>query len=75
MIKKLTRQGHSSALIIDRTMMNLMDIDRDTPLKVTVRGRKLIVEPLTDAERRGKFKELLEKDTKRNAKLYRRLAK
>ena len=33
-IKKLTRQGNSAALIIDRTLMDLLDIDQETPLEV-----------------------------------------
>jgi antitoxin MazE len=75
MIKKLTRQGNSSALIIDRTLMDLMEIDSETPLKVSVEGRRLIVEPLTDAERAAKFKEVLKKTSARNAELFRKLAK
>jgi antitoxin component of MazEF toxin-antitoxin module len=35
-VKKLTRQGNSAALIVDRAIMDLMDIDSDTPLKLTV---------------------------------------
>ena len=75
MIKKLTRQGNSSALIIDRAVMDLLDIDTDTPLKVTVQGRRLIVEPLTDAGRRAKFERVLKKTSTRNAALFRKLAK
>ena len=33
MIKRLTRQGNSAALIIDRTLMDLMDIDQHTVRK------------------------------------------
>jgi antitoxin MazE len=75
MIKKLTSQGNSSALIIDRALMELLDIDNETPLKITVEGRRLIVEPVTPAERQGKFKKILKKTSNRNAKLFRRLAK
>ena len=50
-IKKLTRQGNSAALIIDRTLMELMNIDQDTELKLTVNGRQLTVEALSDEER------------------------
>jgi antitoxin component of MazEF toxin-antitoxin module len=74
-VKKLTRQGNSAALIVDRALMELMDIDSDTPLKLTVEGRKLIVEPLSDEERAGKFKKVMEKTGRKNAELFRRLAK
>ncbi len=75
MIKKLTRQGNSSALIIDRTVMDLLEIDNDTPLKLTVEGRRLIIEPLSDSERAAKFQKVLRKTSVRNADLFRRLAK
>lgn len=74
-VKKLTRQGNSAALIVDRSLMDLMDIDSDTPLKVTVVGRKLIVEPIDEEERSGKFKKVMEKTGRKNAELFRRLAK
>lgn len=75
MIKKLTRQGNSSALIIDKAVMNLMDITDDTPLKVTVKGRRLIVEPLTKEQREDKFKKVTKRTSKRNAEVFKRLAK
>jgi len=56
LIKKLSRQGNSSALIIDRTLLELMEIDADTPLKLRVKGRRLIVEPLGVKDKKPKTK-------------------
>lgn len=74
-VKKLTRQGHSAALIVDRPLMKLLDIDSDTLLKITVDGRKLIVEPLSETERADRFKKVMEKTGQKNSELFRRLAK
>ena len=74
-VKKLTRQGNSSALILDRTMLDLLDIDQDTPLKLTIDGKRLIVEPLTDREREDTFDKAVQRTGKKNAELFRRLAK
>ena len=74
-IKKLTRQGNSAALIIDRTLMELLDIDQDTPLKLTVTGRKLTIEPLAEEERAARFKQSMKRTGQKNAELFRRLAK
>jgi antitoxin component of MazEF toxin-antitoxin module len=74
-VKKLTRQGNSAALIIDRPLMELLGIDADTPLKVTVEGRRMIVEPMTKDERAERFKKVVEKTGRRNAELFRRLAR
>ncbi len=74
MIKKLSRQGNSSTLILDRTLMSLLDLNCDSEVKVTVEGRKLIVEPLTEEERKKRFEEVLSRTSQKNAKLFRRLA-
>ena len=75
MVKKLTRSGNSSALILDRTLMDLLEIEPDSEVKVTVEGRKLVIEPLTDEERATRFEKIVQKTGKRNAELFRRLAK
>jgi len=75
MIKKLTRQGNSAALIIDRALMDLLDIDQDTELKLTVNGRQLLVEPLGEKERSARVATISKRLITKNAELYRRLAK
>ena len=74
-VKKLTRQGNSSALIIDRQIMDLMNIDQETQLKVTINGRQLIIEPLSEEELDSRFKKALDRTGKKNAKGFERLAK
>ena len=49
-IKHLTRQGNSLAVIIDRPILDLLDIDEKTPLKLSVDGRKILLEPLSKQE-------------------------
>jgi len=73
--KKLTRQGNSTALIIDRQLMDLMGIERDAVVKISVQGRKLLIEPLSQRERAAKISEIQQKTMKKNAELFRRLAK
>jgi len=74
-VKKLTRQGNSAALVIDKQLLDLLDFTQETDLKLTVNGRQLIVEPLTNEERAARFKEISSRDLKKNRELYRRLAK
>ena len=78
-IKRLTRQGNSAALIIDRTLMDLLDIDQDTDLKLTVDGRKLVIEPMVvdapEEERAVAFADVVKRTGEANAELFRRLAK
>ena len=50
MIKKLTKVGNSLALIIDRPILELLNLDAQTPLEVHTDGRTLTVSPASDAE-------------------------
>ena len=74
-VKKLTRQGNSSALIIDRRILELLDIDQDTQLKMTIKGRQLIVEPLEEDELQERFKKAMRRTGEKHAKGFERLAK
>ncbi len=46
MIKKLTPIGNSLGLIIDRPILNLLDIDRNTELEIKTDGRTLTIRPV-----------------------------
>jgi antitoxin MazE len=45
MIKKLITIGNSLGLIIERPILELLDIDKDTPLEVRTDGEVLIISP------------------------------
>jgi antitoxin component of MazEF toxin-antitoxin module len=45
MIKKLTAIGNSLGLIIERPILELLDIDKETPLEVRTDGEVLIISP------------------------------
>jgi len=45
MIKKLSAIGNSYGLIIERPILDLLNISRDTPLEVTTDGQALIIRP------------------------------
>jgi antitoxin component of MazEF toxin-antitoxin module len=74
MIRKLTRQGNSLALVIDRSLRELLEIDVETPLKIAVEGRRLIIEPLTEAERKDRFNKAVEKVDREHGRAMKKLA-
>ena len=39
MIKKMVHHGNSSALIIDKPIMDLLNIDNETPLEISTDGK------------------------------------
>jgi antitoxin MazE len=46
MIKKLSAVGNSLALIIERPILELLDITKDTQLEVKTDGEALIIRPV-----------------------------
>ncbi|MEW5825677.1 MAG: AbrB/MazE/SpoVT family DNA-binding domain-containing protein [Candidatus Bipolaricaulota bacterium] len=45
MIKRLTVIGNSLGLIIERPILELLEIDKETPLEVRTDGEMLIIRP------------------------------
>jgi antitoxin component of MazEF toxin-antitoxin module len=45
MIKKLSAVGNSLGLIIERPILELLDITKDTPLEIKTDGKILIIRP------------------------------
>jgi len=43
MLKKLTRHGHSLALVIDKGVLDLLNIDDQTPLEISTDGTLLLI--------------------------------
>lgn len=74
MIKRLTKHGNSLALVIDRSVLDLLKIDNDTPLEVSTDGSVLIVSPVRDEARAAKFREALESANSRYGRALKRLA-
>jgi antitoxin component of MazEF toxin-antitoxin module len=73
-VKKLTKHGNSFALVIDRPILELLNIDPETPLDVSTDGKQLIVAPAKASERRKKFEDARKLSHKRYGKAFRKLA-
>ena len=74
-IKHLTRQGNSLSLIIDRPILDMADINEQTPLKINVVGRKIILEPLSEEEIERRFSASAGKSERRFGRMFKNLAK
>jgi len=46
MRKKLSAVGNSFGLVIEKPILELLSIDRDTELEMTTDGERLIIEPI-----------------------------
>ena len=74
MIKKLVRHGNSVALVIDRGVLDLLNIQPDSPLNITTDGNVLIVAPIHDSKRRKLFNASLAEGNARYGRMLKRLA-
>ena len=74
MIKRLTKHGNSYALIIDRGILDLLQVREDTPLYVTTDGDSLLISPVRDDKEDKKFREATAWALKRYRRAFKRLA-
>ena len=74
MTKRLSRHGNSLALVIDRPILDLLGIDKDTPLTVTTDGRALLVSPRRGPRGRKELRGALDAVNRRHGRTLRRLA-
>jgi antitoxin component of MazEF toxin-antitoxin module len=74
MVKKLSKHGNSLALVIDRSILDLLTIDENTPLEVSTDGEALIVAPVRDKKRQMRFEQALASSNERYGKALKRLA-
>jgi antitoxin component of MazEF toxin-antitoxin module len=53
MRKKLSSIGNSLGIVIEKPILELLDIDRDTELDLRTDGERLVIEPIRGARRAG----------------------
>jgi len=74
MIKKLTRHGNSLALVIDKGVLDILNIDDKTPLEISTDGTLLLISPVRDEKRKQQFQEALAKVNRKYGRVLKTLA-
>ncbi len=74
MIKYLTTHGNSLALVIEKAVLNLLDIKPKTPLEITTDGKSIVISPVKSKQREATFQSALAKVNDRHAKTLKKLA-
>jgi antitoxin component of MazEF toxin-antitoxin module len=74
MTKTLIKHGNSLALVIDKPILEMLDISADTPLEVTTNGDSLLVSPVRDKTRQKKIRDSLKKINQKFGNDLKRLA-
>jgi len=74
MIKKLTRHGNSLALVMERGVLDILNIDAETPLDISTDGEVLIISPVRDEKRRKKFEAAVAETNRKYGRALTKLA-
>ena len=74
MVKTLIKHGNSLALVIDKPILEMLQISADTPLELTTNGDSLLVSPIRDKARQKQLKASLAKINRKYGDDLKRLA-
>ncbi len=75
MTKKLIQHGNSAALVLDKAILDLLNVKIDTPLEVTTDGKNIIISPQNKIESESMILASLEKINQKHSKVLRKLAR
>jgi len=76
MVKRLQAIGNSSGIIIDKPILELLDITPDTELDVSTDGERLIISPIRPkSSRKRKLARAQARTLAGHARTFRKLAK
>jgi antitoxin component of MazEF toxin-antitoxin module len=74
-VKNLTKHGNSLALVIEKPVLELLNIDQDTPLNISTDGTSLVISPVTQSGPADKIDKALGKVNARYKNALTNLAK
>ena len=74
MRKKLSAIGNSLGIVIEKPILELLEIDRETELDMRTDGERLIIEPVRGAKR-AKVKAAVQRAMRAHDATLRKLAK
>jgi antitoxin component of MazEF toxin-antitoxin module len=73
MLKKLIQHGNSSALVIDKPIMEMLNITKETTFELSTDGKNLIFSPQIKADQENNIMESLERINRKYGKVLKRL--
>ena len=74
MTKTLIKHGNSLALVIDKPILEMLQITPETPLELTTDGDRLLVSPIRARKRQEKLRASLAKINRKYGNDLKRLA-
>ena len=74
MVKKLTRQGNSVALVLDRALLEQVQLEAGAEVEVSTNGDAIVITPVRSKKDQAKFRSAVEKIDRLYAGAFKRLA-
>lgn len=74
MIKYLVRHGRSWAFVIDKPILELIELTPDTPLKISIEGQTLKISRASESTRQDEIGAASSKINLKHAKAFKELA-
>lgn len=75
MRKNLTVVGNSLGIIIEKPILDLLGINKETQIEMSTDGKRLILEPVAEEDRVAKIKAATKRVMKNHDETLRELAK
>ncbi len=73
--KKLTKVGNTQAVVLDKTLLSLVDADTDSTFKVSIEGKKIVLELMSQKEVDRLALEASDKIRRTQSNVFKKLAK
>ena len=73
--KKLTKVGNTQAVVLDKTLLSLVDADSDSTFKVSIDGKKIVLELMSQKEVDRIALEASDKIRRTQQNVFKKLAK
>ncbi len=73
--KKLTKVGNTQAMILDKTLLRLVDADTESTFRISVEGKKLVLETMSQKDVDRMALEASDRIRKAQKNVFKKLAK
>ncbi len=74
MIKKLRKVGNSQAIVLDKSILELLKINTETPLNVSTNGDVILIKPVRDKKNQQQLKKNLDFINKEYGEVLKKLS-
>ena len=75
MNKKLTKHGNSLALVLDKPLLQLLKINEETVLEISIKNGSLVISPIKKSKKNKKVEEIADSIMDKYNDAFKKLSK